>query len=84
MRVSGAAKVHWEPPRRKMGEFLEISWYTVGIPRAKKLKLAESGPGSHAFIYVLGPVGWLRAPGLHSVGADTRGHWRTLADRSVW
>ena len=25
MRVSGAAKVQWRPPRRKMGEFLEIS-----------------------------------------------------------
>jgi len=41
MRVSGAAKVHWSAPRRKMGEFLEISWYTVGIPQAKWLKLGE-------------------------------------------
>jgi len=47
MRVSGAAKVHWWAPHRKMGEFLEISRYTDGIPRAKKLKLAQSRPASH-------------------------------------
>jgi hypothetical protein len=47
MRVSGAAKVQWSAPRRKMGEFLEISRYTTGIPRAKKLKLGEWRPASH-------------------------------------